>query len=70
MINKKDFIVIGILSIFISITGFILDLNERVPSLTINVFEIFMMAILMYGIISIPYFAIKLIIKKFGKFNS
>jgi hypothetical protein len=67
MIHKKDFLVIGILSILISMTGFILDINERVQNLKTNFFEIIMMAVLIYGVIFIPYFTIKLLSNKFGK---
>lgn len=67
MVSKKDFIVIGIVSILLSVTGFILDLNERVPDIKTNVFEIFMMTGIIYGIISIFYFPIKLLIIKLGK---
>jgi Kef-type K+ transport system membrane component KefB len=67
MIHKKDFLVIGILSILISMTGFILDINERVQNLKTNDFEIIMMAGLIYGVIFIPYYAIKLLTKRLGK---
>jgi hypothetical protein len=67
MVSKKDFIVIGIVSILLSVTGFILDLNERVQDIYTNVFEILMMAVLIYGIISILYFPIKLLTNKLGR---
>ncbi len=67
MISKKDFIVIGIVSILISLTGFILDLNERVQDIKTNVFEIVVMTVLIYGLISILYFPIKLLLNKLGK---
>ena len=67
MVSKKDFIVIGIVSILLSVTGFILDLNERVPDIKTNVFEIFMMTGIIYGIISVFYFPIKLLTIKLGK---
>lgn len=70
MVSKKDFTVIGIISILLSVTGFILDLNERVPDIKTNVFEIFMMTGLIYGIISILYFPIKLLTNKLDKQKS
>ena len=67
MTTKKDLIRIGILSLLLSMTGFILDLNERVPDIKTNVFEIVMMTGLCYGIISIFYFPISLLIHKLAK---
>ena len=43
MVTKKAFFRIGVLSLLLSMTGFILDLNERVPDIKTNVFEIVMM---------------------------
>ena len=70
MISKKDFLVIGIVSILLSVTGFILDLNEKVQDIKTNVFEIFMMTGLIYGIISIFYFPIKLLTNKLARQKS
>jgi hypothetical protein len=70
MVGKIDFIVIGIISILLSVAGFILDLNERVLDIKTNVFEILMMTILIYGIICILYFPIKLLTNKLGKQKS
>ena len=67
MASKKDFIRIGILSLLLSMTGFILDLEERVPDVKTNVFEIVMMTGLCYGIISVFYFTISLLIHKLAK---
>ena len=67
MASKKDFIRIGILSLLLSMTGFVLDLNERVPDIKTNVFEIVMMTGLCYGIISVFYFPISLLIHKKAK---
>ena len=53
MVTKKAFFRIGVLSFLLSMTGFILDLNERVPDIKTNVFEIVMMTGLCYGIISV-----------------
>jgi len=67
MASKKDFIRIGVLSFLLSMTGFILDLNERVPDIKTNVFEIVMMTGLCYGIISVFYFPISFLIHKKAK---
>ena len=67
MVRKKDFIVIGIISILLSMTGFILDLNERGQDIKTTIFEILMMTVLIYGIISILYFPIKLLTINWGK---
>jgi H+/Cl- antiporter ClcA len=67
MATKKDFIRIGVLSLLLSMTGFILDLDERVPDIKTNVFEIVMMTGLCYGIISVFYFTISLLIHKLAK---
>jgi hypothetical protein len=70
MVSEKDFIVIGIVSTLLSLTGFILDLNERVQNIFTNIFEILMMTVLIYGIISIFYFPIKMLIYKLGRQKS
>jgi hypothetical protein len=67
MTTKKDFIRIGILSFLLSMTGFILDQDERVPDIKTNVFEVVMMTGLCYGIISVFYFPISLLIHKKAK---
>jgi hypothetical protein len=67
MASKKDFIRIGILSLLMSMTGFILDLNERVPDVKTNIFDLVMMTGLCYTIISVFYFPIKVLIHKLAK---
>ena len=67
MATKKDFIRIGVLSLLLSMTGFLLDLEERVPDIKTNVFEIVMMTGLCYGIISVFYFPISLLLYKKAK---
>ncbi len=67
MATKKDFIRIGVLSLLLSMTGFILDLDERVQDIKSNVFEIVMMTGLCYGIISVFYFPISFLIHKKAK---
>jgi hypothetical protein len=67
--SKKDFIKIGLLSLLLSMAGFILDLDERVPDVKTNAFEIAMMTILCFGIISVFYFPIRVLIHKLAKKN-
>ena len=67
MATKKDLIRIGILSLLMSMTGFILDQDERVLDVKTNVFEIVIMTGLCYGIISVIYFPISLMIHKKAK---
>lgn len=67
MVTKKDFIRIGVLSLLLSTAGFILDLDERIPDIKTNVFEVVMMTGLCYGIISVFYFLIKVLLHKKAK---
>jgi len=67
MVSKKDFIRIGLLSLLLSMAGFVLDLNERVPSIKTNIFEIVMMAAFCFGIISVFYFPIRTLFHKLTK---
>lgn len=67
MVGKKDFIAIGVASFLLSGTGFILDLNERIPDIKTNVFEILMMTGLTYCVFSIIYFPFKTLTNKSGK---
>jgi hypothetical protein len=67
MVTKKAFFRIGVFSFMLSLTGFVLDLNERVPDIKTNVFEIVMMTGLSYGIISVFYFPNSFLIHKKAK---
>ena len=67
MVTKKAFFRIGVLSLLLSMTGFILDQDERVLDVKTNVFEVVMMTGVCYGIISIFYFPISLLIHKLAK---
>ena len=67
MINKKDIIIIGIISILLTVIGFILDLNERIPNILLNIYEMLIMSAIIFIMISIIYFPVKLIIYKFIK---
>ena len=49
--------------------GFVLDLDERVQDVKTNVFEIAMMTALCFGIISVFYFPIRVLIHKLAKKN-
>lgn len=67
MINKKDILIIGIISILLTVIGFILDLNERIPNILLNIYEMLIMSAIIFIMISIIYFPVKLIIYKFIK---
>jgi len=67
MINKIDFIIIGIISILLTVIGFILDLNERIPNILLNTYEVLFMSAIIFIMISIIYLPVKLIIYKFIK---
>lgn len=67
MINKKDIIIIGIISILLTVIGFILDLNERIPNILLNIYEVLFMSAIIFIMISIIYLPVKLIIYKFIK---
>ena len=67
MINKKDILIIGIISILLTVIGFILDLNERIPNILLNIYEMLIMSAIIFIMISIIYFPVKLIIYKFRK---
>ena len=67
MINKKDILIIGIISRLLTVIGFILDLNERIPNILLNIYEILIMSAIIFILISIIYFPVKLIIYKFRK---
>ena len=64
MKNSKDTLIIVAISVVLSFTGFVLDLNERVPDIKTNIFEITMMAGVIFGVIAIFYFPIKFIVGK------
>lgn len=70
MYHKRDFIIIGIVSIILAVTGFILDLSERDPSIVTNIFETLLMAGLIFCAITIFYFPIKLLAKKINSQNT
>jgi hypothetical protein len=67
MINKKDILILGIISILLTVIGFILDLNERIPNILLNIYEMLIMSTIIFILISIIYFPVKLIIYKFRK---
>jgi hypothetical protein len=69
MKNYKDLLLIVAISVILSITGFILDLNERVPDIRTNIFEIIMMAGFAFGVIIFFYFPIKFLLSKSRRLN-
>jgi hypothetical protein len=69
MVTKEAFFRIGLLSLLLSMIGFVLDLDERVQDVKTNVFEIAMMTALCFGIISVFYFPIRVLIHKLAKKN-
>jgi hypothetical protein len=70
MYHKKDFIIIGIVSIILAVTGFILDLSEREPSIVTNIFETLLLAGLIFCAITIFCLPIKLLAKKINSQNT
>lgn len=50
MNHKKNIIIVASVALALSIIGFILDLNERVPSIYQNIIDITMMAAIFFSI--------------------
>ena len=61
---KKILLNILIISVCLTIVGFLVDGDEPNPSIWTNVFELLMMTILTFTIISFIYFATTLAFKK------
>ena len=61
---KKILLNILIISVCLTIVGFLVDGDEPNPSVWTNVFELLMMIILTFTIISFIYFATTLAFKK------
>ncbi len=61
---KKILLNILIISVCLTIVGFLVDGDEPNPSIWTNVFELLMMIILTFTIISFIYFATTLAFKK------
>jgi hypothetical protein len=59
---KKHLLVILTIAFTLSITGFIIDLNERVQDINTNIFEIMMMTGVIFVLISVFYFPLKFIV--------
>lgn len=53
--KKSHFFIIAGISLLLSVLGFALDINERIDSVFLNVFEIFMMFFVCFGMISTLY---------------
>ncbi len=61
---KKILLNILIISVCLTIVGFLVDGDEPNPSIWTNVFELLVMTILIFTIISFIYFATTLAFKK------
>ena len=61
---KKVLLNILIISVCLTIVGFLVDGDEPNPSIWTNVFELLVMTILIFTIISFIYFATTLAFKK------
>ncbi len=55
MNHKRNIIIVASIAIALSIIGFILDLNERVPSILQNIIDISIMAAVFFSIGMIIY---------------
>ncbi len=53
--KKSHFLIIAVVSLFLSVLGFVLDINERIDDVFLNVFEVFMMFLVLFGFISMCY---------------
>lgn len=65
---RKKIIIIAILSFIISIVSFIVLDGKRNPNLFTNVFEIGMLTVLIFLLLSINFFALSLCIKKLRQY--
>ncbi len=64
---RKNIIIILTLSIIISLIGFFTDSDTREISLSVNIFEIFMMTIMIAILLSTIYFPIKFLARGLKK---
>jgi len=67
MTYRRDILIIFVLAFIFSLTGFVLDLNERVPDIRVNIFEILMMTGMIFGAIAFAYFPLKFVATKFNR---
>jgi hypothetical protein len=67
MTIEKKITIIGIISVIITIVLFCIDSNPKNQSIFRAVFEFSLMALLLFGIIAMNYFAIAFCIRKIGK---
>lgn len=64
MKHKRNLIIIMLISLAISIIRFVLDSGERVPNVAVNIFEITVMTIIIFGIASSIYVIITIYLIK------
>ena len=67
MKHRTIFFIILIISLFLSISGFFIDFKERVSSIGINILDVLLMTILIFGFFSIIYLITIFFIKKLTK---
>lgn len=65
MNHKRNIIIVASVALALSIFGFILDLNERVPSILQNIIDVVMMAAIFFSIGMMIYSIIALSLNKF-----
>jgi hypothetical protein len=64
---KKNSIVLLIGSLLMSLIGFFMDTDPRESSLLISIFEILMLTIILFTILSVVYFPIRLLLNALKK---
>gem|GEM_PF-5734838 len=64
MTSQKKLIIIAIISFILSVTSFFVLDGKKNPSLFMNVFEIGMLGVLIFLLLSINFFALVFCIKK------
>lgn len=64
MNTRKVLLRILLFSIGLSVTGFLIDGDPRDPDIRTNVFELFMMSLIMFAFISTLVFTFALALKK------
>lgn len=65
---KKVVITNCIIALILSLLGFLIDSDPRVQSIPTNIFEIVMMALILFSAISIVFFGAHFILKSLQKF--
>lgn len=67
MTYHKDILIILAVAFILSLSGFVIDLHERVPDIMVNIFEILMMTGIIFGAIAFVCFPLKFIATIFSK---